>query len=156
LEWLTEQAPATVLIGMSGNYVTGDYAADIENRLVRSVDILESTGHEVLLFQAIPQFPQWSPFDCTLFDVMSDPQGCGATVAEQEMDSRQQLALTLFADVSDLTGAHLVDFRSELRVAGEYATNQGNTWNYRDMFHISVTKSEKLRDSMLSALEGDR
>ena len=155
LAWLSEQSPSTVIIGMSGNYVTPEFEDDLSTRLARSIEQLSAAGHEVLLLQAIPQFPEWTPFDCTVWDATNDPDGCGVSVSTTIMDDRQVLPLRLFSQVADDTGAKLVDFRPFLASQNDYATNDGDVWMYRDMFHITVGESERLTPQMRSALVAD-
>ena len=155
INWLTTQAPSTVIIGMSGNYVTTEYEAELTSRLSRSVEQLTAAGHEVLLLQATPQFPEWSPFNCTVWDATSDPDGCGISVPVNVMDERQKAALRLFRTVAIDTGAGLVDVRPELATRDNFTTNVGNDWRYRDQFHISVGESERLTTHLRSALLSD-
>jgi len=150
--WLTEQAPATVVIGMSGNYVTPEFAADIESRLVRTIEELTSAGHRVSLLQAVPQFLEWDPYACTVLDALNGTQGCGVSVARAEMDTRQAEALEAFASAARATGATLVDVRPNLCPDGQCATNSGDMWRYRDMFHISVGESQRLANVVLPGL----
>ena len=152
IAWLTTQAPSTVIVGMSGNYVTPEFEAELASRLARSLGQLTAVGHEVLLLQAIPQFPEWSPFNCTVWDATVDPDGCGVAVPEVAMDDRQVAALRMFNQVTDETGVQIVDLRPFLLEGTDFITNRGDTWTYRDMFHISVGESQRLTPQMRSAL----
>ena len=152
IRWLSTQEPATVMIGMSGNYVTPEFEAELEMRLSDSINQLTQVGHEVLLLQAVPQFPEWSPFNCTVWDATNDPNGCGLAVPSTTMDDRQVTALRIFTQVADKTGVQLIDFRPFLLDGANFTTNRGNTWTYRDMFHISVGESQRLAPQMQSAL----
>ena len=152
VEWLLTQPPATVLIGMSGNYVNPDTEADIRERLTRSIETLQQAGHSVALFQAVPQFFGWTPYTCSMLDVLRDPQGCGTSVPREVMDDQQALALRLLTEIAASTNAELVDVRPELCPDDSCATNDRDFWRYRDMFHISVGQSERLSDSVRSAL----
>ena len=152
ISWLATQAPSTVIVGMSGNYVTPEFESELATRLSRSLEQLTATGHEVLLLQAIPQFPEWSPFNCTVWDATNDSNGCGIAVPNTTMDDRQGEALRLFKHVADETGVQLVDFRPFLLDGTDFSTNRGDTWTYRDMFHISVGESQRLTPQMRSAL----
>ena len=155
IEWLTTQEPATVIIGMSGNYVTPEFEEELNARLSRSIESIQTAGHEILLLQALPQFPEWSPFNCTVWDATSDANGCGVAVPTAVMNQRQEAALRMFADVAESTGVALLDFRPELQQDEAFATNRGDIWTYRDMFHISVGESQRLNPSMRSALVED-
>ena len=137
---------------MSGNYVTPEFEAELEMRLSDSINQLTEDGHEVLLLQAVPQFPEWSPFNCTVWDATSDPNGCGVAVPSTTMDDRQVTALRIFTQVADKTGVQLIDFRPFLLEGANFTTNRENTWTYRDMFHISVGESQRLAPQMQSAL----
>ena len=152
LEWLTNEAPATVLIGMSGNYVTEEFEEQLAIRLTRSIETLTQAGHEVQLFQAIPQFPEWSPFNCTVWDATYDADGCGISIPARVMDDRQAPAIRMFTFVANETGVRLIDVRSGLLSNDNFVTNDEDTWRYRDMFHISVGESERLTSMVRSAL----
>jgi hypothetical protein len=152
IQWLTTQPPATVLIGMSGNYVNPESESDIRQRLTRSITTLKNAGHSVVLFQAVPQFFGWTPFSCSVLDVLLDPQGCGTSVHRDVMDDQQGLALRLLSEIAASTDAKLVDVRPDLCPDESCATNDGDIWRYRDMFHISVGQSEALADPLRSVL----
>ena len=152
IRWLTSQEPATVVIGMSGNYVTPEFETELAMRLSDSIDQLTEAGHEVLLLQALPQFPEWSPFACTVWDATNSPDGCGVAIPVTAMDDRQVTALRMFTGVAGSTDARLVDFRPYLASGDDFLTNRGDTWVYRDMFHISVAESQRLTPQMQSAL----
>jgi hypothetical protein len=152
IAWLTSQPPATVAVGMSGNYVTPEYRQVLEERLIRSIRRLQEHGHQVAVFQAIPQFPEWSPFTCTVFDSLADPRGCGVEVSRRAMDERQALALDLIKDVAERTGSRLIDVRSTLEVGDSYATNDENVWIFRDPFHITVNMSSMLTGEVLKGI----
>jgi hypothetical protein len=150
--WLTQQAPATVVIGMSANYLTPEFAEEIERRLIRTIEELTAAGHWVSLLQAVPQFLEWDPYACTVLDAMNGTQGCGVSVARTVMDQRQGEALIAFVSAARTTGATLVDVRPSLCPDGLCATNRGDVWRYRDMFHISVGESERLSTAVLPGL----
>jgi hypothetical protein len=152
IEWLSTQPPATVLIGISGNYVTEGSAGVVANRLQRSISALQESGHQVKLFQAIPQFFGWSPFNCSVLEALRDSQGCGASVAITDMDERQALPLEIFAEVAQETKVDLIDTRPQLCTDATCTTNVGDIWRYRDMFHISVGESQRLAEQVRSAL----
>jgi peptidoglycan/LPS O-acetylase OafA/YrhL len=152
VEWLTRQAPGTVVIGMSGNYITPQYAGEIEKRLVRTIEALSVAGHTVTVLQAIPQFTEWDPYACTMLDVVRDGSGCGVSVPQAAMDERQADALSTLASAARATGARLVDVREQICPDGLCGTNDGDAWRYRDMFHISVGQSQSLVDAVLPGL----
>lgn len=152
VDWLDTQSPATVIIGMSGNYITPEYAGEIERRLTRTVATLQQSGHDVVLMQAIPQFLGWTPFACTVFDVVSDPVGCGTSVPRTQMDLQQADALRIFRTVVESTGAPLIDVRPQLCAQERCQTNIRDQWRYRDMFHISVGESTRLTPVLRSEL----
>jgi len=152
VDWLVTQSPATVIIGMSGNYITPEYAGEIERRLTRTVATLQQSGHDVVLMQAIPQFLGWTPFACTVFDVVSDPVGCGTSVPRTQMDLQQADALRIFRTVVESTGAPLIDVRPQLCAQERCQTNISDQWRYRDMFHISVGESTRLTPVLGSEL----
>ena len=152
IAWLTTQVPSTVIVGMSGNYVTPEFESELGTRLSRSIKQLTNAGHEVLLLQAIPQFPEWSPFNCTVWDATNDPNGCGIAVPRTAMEDRQVAALRMFTQVADETRVTLVDFRPLLLDGTDFTTNRGEFWTYRDMFHISVGESQRLTPRMRSIL----
>lgn len=153
--WLEGQPPATVLIGMSGNYVTPEYAATVQERMTRTVETLQQAGHTVQIFQPIPQFLGWSPTTCSMWQAITDSLGCGAAVPRMEMDSRQVLELEVFESVSAETKAPLILTRDHLCTPESCATNEGNTWRYRDMFHISVRESERFAPVLIPYLAQD-
>ena len=152
IAWLTEQPASTILIGMSGNYVTDQYEEPLRIRLVRSIETLRSAGHDVRLFQAIPQYPGWSPFSCTVADLLIDESGCGEAIPRAVMDDRQAAALRMFTAAAQQTGNELIDVRAELCPDGSCSTNSGNTWRFRDSFHITVDESVRLTPRILSGL----
>ena len=152
IDWLSSQPPATVLIGMSGNYVNRDTEADIRERLTRSIETLQMAGHSVALFQAVPQFIGWSPYNCSMLDVLRDPQGCGTSVPRDVMDDQQALALRLLSEIAASTDSTLVDVRADLCPNGSCVTNDRSFWRYRDMFHISIGQSERLSGPVRSSL----
>ena len=151
VDWLLTQPPATILIGMSGSYVNPDTEADIHERLTRSIETLQGAGHSVAIFQAVPQFFGWTPYACSMLDVLRDPQGCGTSVPRDSMDDKQAPALSLLREIAASTNAELIDVRPELCPDDSCATNDRDFWRYRDMFHISVGQSEQLSDSVRSA-----
>ena len=152
VDWLLTQPSATVIIGMSGNYVTAEFEQELATRLTRPINALTSAGHQVLLLQAVPQFPEWSPFSCTVWDATQDATGCGVSVPIQAMNDRQFIALRMFETVAGQTESTLADFRPQLTTGNSFVTNDGNTWRYRDMFHISVGESRSLSPIMQSAI----
>lgn len=152
ITWLAGQPPATVVIGMSGNYVTAEYAEALSIRLARSIDLLTRQGHEVNLLQVLPQFPEWSPYSCTVFDSLVSSQGCGVSVTRIDMDQRQSLALDLFEQVSKQTNSRLIDLRDNVCTPRACGTNDGDRWIFRDPFHITVDQSTRLTGQMLENL----
>ena len=152
ISWLETQPASTVLIGMSGNYVTDEYEEPLRVRLVRSIEALQQAGHEVRIFQAIPQFPGWSPFSCTVADLLINEVGCGEAIPQSVMDDRQAAALRMFTAAAQQTDSVLIDVRPELCVQGTCATNSGDTWRFRDPFHITVEESTRLSPQVLSGL----
>ena len=152
ITWLEAQPSSTVLIGMSGNYVTDQFEEPLRVRLVRSIDALQQAGHEVRIFQAIPQFPGWSPFSCTVADILINEVGCGEAIPQSVMDDRQAAALRMFTAAAQQTDSVLIDVRPEVCVQGTCATNSGDTWRFRDPFHITVQESTRLSSRVLSGL----
>lgn len=152
IAWLREQEPATILIGMSGNYVTEEFEARLTTRLIRSIDALRERGHQIILFQAIPQFPEWSPYSCSVVDVLLEPQGCGVAVGRSAMDHRQAPAIRLFENAAKNTGAEIINVRNDLCTEQACTTNVGDQWAYRDPFHVTVEKSSELAPMVQAAL----
>ena len=152
IAWLSTQPASTVLIGMSGNYVTEQFEEPLRVRLIRSIELLQTAGHDVRLFQAIPQFPGWSPFACTVLDILLDDAGCGEAIAQTLMDSRQAPALRMFTDAALTTRSTLIDVRPQLCTDDFCATNDEDVWRYRDPFHITVGESSRLSRPVLSGL----
>ena len=152
VDWLITQPSATVIIGMSGNYVTEEFEEALTTRLTRPIEALQSAGHRVVLLQAIPQFPEWSPFACTVWDATQDANGCGVSVPIQVMDDRQAAPLRMFEAIAEQTGSTLADFRPQLETQDSFVTNDGNFWRYRDMFHISVGESTSLSSMMRTSI----
>ena len=132
--------------------MTDQFEEPLRIRLIRSIEALQSAGHDVRLLQAIPQFPEWSPFSCTVFDLLTSKDGCGISVPQSVMDDRQAAALRMFMEAARETGIPLIDVRGDLCTDGSCSTNVGDTWRYRDSFHISVDESLRLTPQVRSGL----
>lgn len=156
IDWLKEQDAATVIIGMSSNYFTPESQAVASERLLRSVLELTKAGHDVFVFEPIPQFPGWSPSQCTLLEVSKDSRGCGTSTPRLQMDLEQAVALSTFEQVALDSPATLIDTRDALCNADTCATNTGGTWQYRDMFHITVGESQRFAPHLVDALTSPR
>ena len=152
IAWLGTRPASTVLIGMSGNYVTDEFEEQLRIRLIRSIEALQAAGHDVRLFQATPQFPEWTPYSCTVFDLLTSEDGCGVSVPRAVMDDRQAAALRLFSQAASATGIPLIDVRDELCGDESCNTNAGDYWRYRDSFHITVDESVRLTPQVRSGL----
>ena len=152
IAWLSTQQAGTVLIAMSGNYVTDEVEELFRIRLGRSIETLQSAGHDVRVFQAIPQFPGWSPFSCTVAELLIDKVGCGLEIEKSVMDDMQAAALRMFTETTEQTNTVLIDVRPELCPDGICATNSGDVWRFRDPFHITVDESVRLTPRVLSGI----
>ena len=152
IAWLATRPASTVLIGMSGNYVTDEFEEPLRIRLVRSIEALQSAGHDVRVFQAIPQFSGWSPFSCTVADLLFAEVGCGEAIPQSVMDDRQAAALRMFTGTTQETGTQLIDVRPQLCPDGTCTTNSGDIWRFRDSFHITVDESTRVSPQVLSGL----
>ena len=137
---------------MSPNYVTKDTQAAVQTALLRALDRLTAAGQRVVLLAPIPQFPEWSPTQCSVLSAMADTNGCGTTVPRATMDDRQRAALEVFGNVAARTGTAVLDLRDDVCPDEQCRTNVEDTWMFRDLFHITVGESERLAPQVTDAI----
>ena len=156
IDYLAGAPRGTVVIAVAPGYVTADSAGVFKTALERTIGIVQQEGHQVLLVQAIPQFPNWTPWTCTLVAAWVDAAGCGESLPESELRQTWEIALAMFTEVAQSRQIPLLDLWPHLCVDRACATNRGVTWDYRDARHISVGKSLELTPILAEAIGSAR
>ena len=156
LDYLATAPRGTVVVAIAPGYLTADSVDVFRQALERTVATVQEQGHQVVLLQAIPQFPDWTPWTCTLVAAWTDAAGCGESLPEAELRQTWILGLQMFDSVAQSRGVPLLDLWPQLCSQGACATNDGATWNYRDARHISVGKSLELTPVLADAVGSAR
>ena len=174
-DWLSRQAPATVVLAAAADQITDDGAtitdpatgelADTDekkaevwsNALSSTINTLRSAGHRVIVIGVVPHFyaPQggyWSTVHCAMIDFVESTDACGAEQPLSEADRDQQFALAAQAEAAASSGATLLDVRSAICTDGLCQTVRDDQFIYREGKHISRTMSEQLAPQLAAAL----
>jgi len=156
VDYLATAPRGTVVIAIAPGYLTPDSVGAFGTALNRTIAAVQEQGHKVVLVQAVPQFPDWTPWNCTLIAAWTDSAGCGESLPESELRQTWALALQMFDSVAKSRGVPLLDLWPELCLDGQCSTNRGATWDYRDARHISVGKSLELTPVLTAAVSSAR
>jgi len=156
VDYLATAPQGTVVIAIAPGYLTPESVGVFQRALSQTIATVQGQGHQVVLLQAIPQFPEWTPWTCTLIAAWTDPAGCGESLSESELRKTWALGLQMFDSVAMSRDVALLDLWPQLCSEGQCATNRGATWDYRDARHISVGKSLELTPVLTAAVSSAR
>jgi lysophospholipase L1-like esterase len=162
----------TGVVVMSGTWDLGAFggdltAEDLTSSLGELITALHDAGHHVLIVLPTPRFfygeepgtfapsppdtgarephaTVWRPQNCPSSIAQSDPAACGATIAEDDVETSQELMMATLRQIADDTGASTLYLRPRYCTDGVCATNDGNVWFFEDGLHISVDESQAL------------
>lgn len=169
MEWLSRQDPGIVVLAGTDAYWRGRVAvgsndrspapavnrnAILEDALSRTVRVLNNSGHQVVLVQALPipavESSMRAPTQCGLRALLDG--SCGQARPASSLAEQSARRATL-GRVSAETGATLLDFREGLCPSGLCRSQLGNVWVFRDRYHVSDEFSRSLGGLFRQAFE---
>lgn len=145
-------------LGYDASSVTQDRAEQLRvlNRvLTRTVETLQTAGHQVLLVQDIPMRPgqyAFRPHNCTILK-MRHPGECGQDMPISVSMEKQEPVREVLLAVARKTNAGVVDPVPYMCQRGVCPVTSGALIRMRDPGHISNAQSEALGHIFVSAME---
>lgn len=173
LAWMEAQKPGTVILSSSDKYwLSTDYAvvlpdgsttndqgvkvSSMGDALEKTVDRLQSAGHQVNLIQTVPSFAgayEWAPATCTLTALL---QGCPQEMALDISTRRGDRVRNMVGEIGRKTGTPVYDFSDTLCPDGKCVTARDGYPIYSDATHISVAMSQRLAPNFIALLRDGR
>ena len=141
------------LIGANEASASSDTKAKLDyyaKRLPVIVDELRAAGHEVLIVQQVPEFPQYQPQSCSFFELLA--AACVATISRDDAEHQSTEVQKIIESTSSGHGAHSLQLRDEFCGADSCSTSTNGAFNYRDSDHISVAASHALASRFEKAI----
>ena len=171
LTWLKTARPGIVFIASLDQYwwdpglraALGDQVGDtawdakvalLRKGLTRTVEMLQTSGHKVVLVQSIPTFrnpaPIWDPSTCSAYTLMRGE--CNRKLSRQFVQDLQRPSRDALVGVANATRSTVLDLRESLCDAHHCSATNEDSWMYRDATHLSVSGSYKLAPRFVAAI----
>lgn len=161
LQWMENEDPGVVVLSQWDGYWLGDEQNVIDDgvaiseqqakielmeaSIVRTVERLESAGHEVIYVQTLPNYFgefSWDPYACTLSAVLLSD--CTHSMPLQASQQRSAAVRQAIDRLGAKTRARIIDLSDEVCPGDRCVSQSNGIAIFRDPNHISVSMSRAL------------